>query len=387
MSGKSSDISESGRPQRHRSHIEQVISIQPLTEHDCFTSGSNLICPPWARGVYGGQIMAQALLAGYETVTAEFMVHSIHGHFLKAAQSDISVIYRVERVRDTRSFATRMIRAMQGDILVFYSTVSFAKSHVLQQDKCVIRHSASYPQGEKPPSSPLVQSAAGQAGPDQPCDCVRLASRMNHSASPSDKRFYQWVRARGPIAMLSLKAAENEDGRSYNSRSLGTISENTADVKNDQHYRNHHAHAAALLYMSDNYFPATCFRAHNASRFSNPTSDHLGSSPIGHRANELDSAERTLHALASEELEDNEGASEEGGHVTMAASMDHTVYFHNLHQLRTDDWMLVEMESPWAGDERGLVVSRIWSHDGTLAATCFQEGLVRLAQPPHSSRL
>ncbi|KAI1046050.1 hypothetical protein LB505_013995 [Fusarium chuoi] len=383
MSGKSSDSSESGRPQRHRSHIEQVISIQPSTEHHCFTGGSNLNCPPWARGVYGGQIMAQALLAGYETVTTEFMVHSIHGHFLKAAQPDISVIYRVERVRDTRSFATRMIRALQGDILVFYSTASFAKSHVLQEDKCVLRHSASYPQGEKPPSGPLVQSAAGQAGPDQPCDCVRLASTMNSSASPSEKRFCQWVRARGRIAMSPLKAAENEDGRSYNSRS----SEDTSDIKNDQHHSNHHAHAAALLYMSDNYFLATCFRAHNASRFSNPTSDHLGSSAIGHQANELDSAERTLHALASEELEGNEGASKDGGHVTMAASMDHTVYFHNLHQLRTDDWMLVEMESPWAGDERGLVVSRIWSHDGTLAATCFQEGLIRLAQPPHLSRL
>ncbi|KAF5558553.1 acyl-coenzyme A thioesterase 8 [Fusarium napiforme] len=331
--------------------------------------------------------MAQALLAGYETVTTDFMVHSIHSHFLKAAQPEISVIYRVERVRDTRSFATRLIRAMQRGILVFYSTASFAKSNVSQESKRTLRHSASYPQVEKPPSNPLAQSPAGQTGPDQPCDCVRLASRMNSSASPSDKRFYHWVRARGNIAKSPLKAVESEDGRSCNSRSLGKISEDTAVIGNDYHRRNHQAHAAALLYMSDNYFLATCFRAHNASRFSNPTSDHPGSSTIGYRANELDTAGRTFQALASEELEDNQGASKDGGHVTMAASMDHTVYFHNLHQLRADDWILVEMESPWAGDERGLVVSRIWSHDGTLAATCFQEGLVRLAQPPHSSRL
>ncbi|KAF5541313.1 acyl-coenzyme A thioesterase 8 [Fusarium mexicanum] len=331
--------------------------------------------------------MAQALLAGYETVTADFMVHSIHSHFLKAAQPDISVIYRVERVRDTRSFATRMIRAMQGDVLVFYSTASFAKSHISKESKRTLGHSVSYPQSEKPPSSPLVQSAAGQTGPDQPCDCVRSAGRMNSSASPSDKRFYHWVRARGRIAMSPLKAAENEDRRSYSSRSLGELSTDTADVENDQHHSNHHAHAAALLYMSDNYFLATCFRAHNASRFSNPTSHHPSSSTIGHQANELDGAGTMFRALAAEELEDNRGASKDRGHVTMAASMDHTVYFHNLHQLRTDDWMLVEMESPWAGDERGLVVSRIWSHDGTLAATCFQEGLVRLAQPLHPSRL
>ncbi|KAF5599668.1 acyl-coenzyme A thioesterase 8 [Fusarium pseudoanthophilum] len=331
--------------------------------------------------------MAQALLAAYETVTTEFMVHSIHSHFLRAVQPEISVIYRVERVRDTRSFATRLIRAMQGDVLVFYSTASFVKSNASQESKRTLRHSAPHPQGEKPPSRPLVQSAAGQTGPDQPCDCVRVASRMNSSVSPNDKRFYHWVRARGRIAKWPLKAVEYEDGRTCNSRSLGNILEDTADVENDHHYRNHHAHAAALLYMSDNYFLATCFRAHNASRFSNPTSDHPRSSTMGRRANELNTAERTFDALASEELEDNQGASTDGGHVTMAASMDHTVYFHDVHKLRADDWMLVEMESPWAGDERGLAVSRIWSHDGTLAATCFQEGLVRLAQPPHSSRL
>ncbi|KAF5674584.1 acyl thioesterase II [Fusarium denticulatum] len=387
MPEQNSDSSGIREPQSHRSHIEQVISIQSSTEYDCFTSGSKLNYPPWARGVYGGQIMAQALLAGYETVTDDFMVHSIHSHFLKAAEPDISVIYRVDRVRDTRSFATRMIRAMQSDVLVFYLTASFAKSHISHESKCTLGHSVSYPQGVKPPSSPLVQSAAGQTGPDQPCDCVRLAGRMNSSVLPSDKRFYHWVRARGRIAMSPLTAAENEDGCSYSSRSLGKISGDTADVEKDQHHSNHHAHAAALLYMSDNYFLATCFRAHNASRFSNPTFDPLSSSTIGHQAFQLNGAGRTFNALVAEELEDNRGASKDGRHVTMAASMDHTVYFHTLHQLRTDDWMLVEMESPWAGDERGLVVSRIWSHDGTLAATCFQEGLVRLAQPPHSSRL
>jgi acyl-coenzyme A thioesterase 1/2/4 len=160
--------------------------------------------------------------------------------------------------------------------------------------------------------------------------------------------------------------------------------ENTADVDNDDHDSNHHAHAAALLYMSDNYFLATTFRAHDASRFSNPTSDYSDSSTIGHWSK---GTEGVIDALALEELEDNQGAPKDGGQVTMAASMDHTVYFHNLHQLRADNWMLVEMESPWADDERGLVISRIWSHDGTLLATCFQEGLVRLAQRSRSSRL
>ncbi|EMT62793.1 Acyl-coenzyme A thioesterase 8 [Fusarium odoratissimum] len=353
MSEYDPNDSGSREPQNSRSHIEDVVSLRSLKEDDCFTNRGRLNCPPWARGVYGGQIMAQALLAGYETVTAEFMVHSIHCHFLKAAQPQTSVVYRVERVRDTRSFATRMIRATQEDELVFYATASFAKNHTSQKSKSLLQHSVSFPQGEKLPSRPLVQSAAGQACPDQPCDCVRSTSRTNSSASPSNK-------------------------------SLRNMLENTADVDNDDHDGNHHAHAAVLLYMSDNYFLATTFRARDASRFSSPTSDYSDSSTIGHRSKGTGGA---IDALALEELKDNEGAPKDGGQVTMAASMDHTVYIHNLHQLRADNWMLVEMESPWADDERGLVISRIWSHDGTLLATCFQEGLVRLAQPSRSSRL
>ncbi|KAL9562804.1 hypothetical protein ACKAV7_012990 [Fusarium commune] len=384
MSEYDPNDSGSRKPQSSRSHIEDVVSLRSLKEDDCFTNRGGLNCPPWARGVYGGQIMAQALLAGYETVKAEFVVHSIHCHFLKAVQPQTSVVHRVELVRDTRSFATRMIRAIQEDGLVFYATASFARSHTSQKNRRVLQHSVPFPQGEQPPSSPLVQSAAGQTGPDQPCDCVRSTSRTNSSASPSNKRFCHWVKARGRIASSPLRSAESEHEFSYNGQSLENVSDSTADFNDDDHDSNHRAHAAALLYMSDNYFLATAFRAHDASRFSNPKSDYSDSSTIGHRSKGTEGA---IDALALEELEDNEGAPKDGGQVAMAASMDHTVYFHNLHRLRADKWMLVEMESPWADDERGLVISRIWSHDGTLLATCFQEGLVRLAQPSRSSRL
>lgn len=35
--------------------------------------------------------------------------------------------------------------------------------------------------------------------------------------------------------------------------------------------------------------------------------------------------------------------------------------------------MLSEMESPWAGDGRGLVTQRIFTKEGRLIATCVQE--------------
>lgn len=59
--------------------------------------------------------------------------------------------------------------------------------------------------------------------------------------------------------------------------------------------------------------------------------------------------------------------------LSMLVSLDHTIYFHDPLRVRADDWLLTDMESPWAGDGRGLVVQRIFARDGTLLATCVQE--------------
>ncbi|KAF3344295.1 putative MFS-type transporter [Verticillium dahliae VDG2] len=64
----------------------------------------------------------------------------------------------------------------------------------------------------------------------------------------------------------------------------------------------------------------------------------------------------------------------------MLVSLDHSIYFHDPRRVRADEWMFSEMDTPWAGDGRGVVLQRIFAADGTLLATCVQEGLVRLTQ-------
>ena len=66
--------------------------------------------------------------------------------------------------------------------------------------------------------------------------------------------------------------------------------------------------------------------------------------------------------------------------IGMMVSLDHTIYFHRPREIRADEWLFSEMESPWAGDGRGLVLQRIWNRKGVLVASCVQEGLVRLKQ-------
>ncbi len=65
------------------------------------------------------------------------------------------------------------------------------------------------------------------------------------------------------------------------------------------------------------------------------------------------------------------------------ASIDHALWFHG--DVRMDDWLLYDMDSPWAGNARGLCRGRIFSRDGRLMATVAQEGLIR-QRPPQPRR-
>uniref|UniRef100_A0A1A8I434 Acyl-coenzyme A thioesterase 8 n=1 Tax=Nothobranchius kuhntae TaxID=321403 RepID=A0A1A8I434_NOTKU len=67
------------------------------------------------------------------------------------------------------------------------------------------------------------------------------------------------------------------------------------------------------------------------------------------------------------------------------ASLDHAMWFHST--FRSDEWMLYECESPWAGSSRGLAQGRLWRRDGVLAATCSQEGVLRVKPITHTSKL
>ncbi|XP_020774234.1 acyl-coenzyme A thioesterase 8 [Boleophthalmus pectinirostris] len=71
--------------------------------------------------------------------------------------------------------------------------------------------------------------------------------------------------------------------------------------------------------------------------------------------------------------------------VLFSASLDHAMWFHST--FRSDEWMLYECESPWAGGSRGLVHGRMWRRDGVLAASCSQEGVLRVKPGNLSSKL
>jgi acyl-CoA thioesterase-2 len=61
------------------------------------------------------------------------------------------------------------------------------------------------------------------------------------------------------------------------------------------------------------------------------------------------------------------------------ASIDHAMWFHR--QLRVDDWLLYDMQSPSASGARGFAEASIFTRDGRLVASAVQEGLIRPKRP------
>ena len=56
--------------------------------------------------VFGGQVLAQALVAAARTVAVTRVLHSLHAYFLLPGRTDIPIVYDVEAVRDGGSFSS-----------------------------------------------------------------------------------------------------------------------------------------------------------------------------------------------------------------------------------------------------------------------------------------
>lgn len=186
------------------------------------------------------------------------------------------------------------------------------------------------------------------------------------SSMPHTKRLRYWYRAHGPIS------------------EAGGL-----DV-----------HLSALAYMSDNYFIGTVALVHEVSPFSGSSTDlsrqkaidsdqvikdsTTKTSPSERKASSFPSPLTSPDSKIPTSREAMESVSsippttaayqhQASSTIGMMVSLDHTIYFHRPREIRADDWLCSEMETPWAGAERGVVTQRIWNRHGRLVATCVQE--------------
>ena len=75
--------------------------------------------------VFGGQVLAQSLVAAQRTVEEDRIAHSVHGYFILPGDLAAPIVYFVDRLRDGKSFTTRRVTAIQHGRAIFNMSASF----------------------------------------------------------------------------------------------------------------------------------------------------------------------------------------------------------------------------------------------------------------------
>lgn len=97
--------------------------------------------------LFGGQVLSQALVAAGRTVEGR-PPHSLHGYFLRPGNPRRPVLYSVTRIRDGRSFTTRLVVALQQGKAILNLAASF------HQNEAGYEHQSQMP--EAPPPEKLT---------------------------------------------------------------------------------------------------------------------------------------------------------------------------------------------------------------------------------------
>ncbi|WP_062069228.1 acyl-CoA thioesterase [Demequina sediminicola] len=180
-----------------------VLDLRQLS--DTTFEGDSLPMP--GGRAYGGQVLAQALLAAGHTVDAERQMHSMHGYFLRPGDASRPISFDVELLRDGRSFSARRTHAFQDGKPILSMIASFQ----LEQEGP--EHSVTMPEV---PGPDFVQSGIDVLAPyvghepadywlkRTPFDLRHVEGSLLFNADPQPKQYQTtWIRLRKPIESSS----------------------------------------------------------------------------------------------------------------------------------------------------------------------------------------
>jgi acyl-CoA thioesterase-2 len=179
-----------------------ILDLEPL-EDNLFRGRSPQ--SRWQR-VFGGQVIGQALVAACRTVdTGQRRPHSLHAYFLLPGDPKVPIVYKVDRIRDGRSFTTRRVVAIQHGAEIFTMAASF---HV---DEPGYEHAVPMPAVPSPEDLPGDREIKAGVLPTMP-DPVRAYFERERpielkpvefgrylSREPKEPKFNVWIRATGRL--------------------------------------------------------------------------------------------------------------------------------------------------------------------------------------------
>jgi len=101
----------------------EFLTVHPSDEGEGRWIGD---APEWfGEYLFGGFMIAQAIIAATRNAPDDRRLHSMHAYFLRPALSAPAINYRVDALRDGRSFTTRRVQASQDGKPVLDMSCSF----------------------------------------------------------------------------------------------------------------------------------------------------------------------------------------------------------------------------------------------------------------------
>ena len=183
-----------------------LLDLEPIEENIYRGQNRNI----GTGRIFGGQVLAQALVAAARTVGDDRPVHSMHGYFILAGDLDVPVVYFVDTLRDGGSFTTRRVTAIQHGKAIFNLSASFHRPEEGWD------HQAPMPAVPDPESLPkeldLVRERAHELPDairpyltqDRPLD-IRLVGRHPFDDSPKEAVRHYWFKAEGTLGDALLE--------------------------------------------------------------------------------------------------------------------------------------------------------------------------------------
>ena len=164
------------------------------TTEDIFTGVSQ---PMPSGRVYGGQVLAQSIVAASRTLPPERTVHSMHGYFLRPGDPAAGITFSVDRIHDGRSFSTRRTQAFQAGVPIFSMIASF------QDEGPGLEHAEPMPDGiplpeDLPPfDDSQLHPVSRKLFSERPVDVLHVPSPVYTSVEgPHVPRQAVWMRTR-----------------------------------------------------------------------------------------------------------------------------------------------------------------------------------------------
>ena len=154
--------------------------------------------------IYGGQVIAQALSAAYQTVEGR-TCHSLQSYFIRPGDPKAPVLYEVERSRDGKSFTTRRVIAIQHGEQIFNLAASF------QVDEEGFEHQSPLPDAPDPDAVPtdrermasyatmLPTAYAEHMARDRAIDMRQVDPVTPFKPEVKEPRQQVWFRTTGPV--------------------------------------------------------------------------------------------------------------------------------------------------------------------------------------------